>query len=766
MPAPRPRDLAAARRDRDAPQRRGRGAHEQRHLRRDRRRRRAVATRSTPPRTTSRTRRPPASTATASRFARRSAAAKSRRRRDRRAPARRAIDSQAGALTHDRQPARPRARRRRLLRRRRPHSGPRYTRAGNFQLDDQRNLVTADGIAVRGEGGAPINVPPDAQAGQRRRRRHGQRRRQAGRQARARAVRAEPDEARGRHAVRGDRQARWPATRRRCARGMLESSQRQRRARRRRSREGVAHLRVADARSSRAITTSRAARRASSAHPSKEGRTAMFRSLATAASGMEAQQTKLDVTANNIANVSTNGFKKGRAEFADLMYQTAARRPARRRATARNAPSGDRDRPRHAARRDLARRSARASSTRPATRSTSRSRATATCRVTLPNGDDRLHAQRRAADRAPRASSSPPTATRSSATSRSRPTRTSVTIAADGTVSATVAEPDPADRARQDPDRDVREPRRASRRRAARCSARPSASGTAVLGAPGRRRRRRAAPGHARGLERQRRRGDDRSDLRPARVRDQLARHQGRRRDARRDGAAPMKERRCCRARRSSRAGRSPRRGRVARATPIRRRGPRSSRMLPAGLGVAHVYLPADLAALDADPTGRRSSCRASCAPAARASRSPSAASRTVWVPGRDRRGRRRRGRAARARRRRRRSPTTTSRSNAARPTASRRRARHRWSARPVTARSPPARRSRAHGRRAAAAARARHAGRDRRSGAARSTIRGTGTLELAARPGEPATARLAATKTRRPRHARRPGHRRRRRSP
>jgi flagellar basal-body rod protein FlgG len=48
----------------------------------------------------------------------------------------------------------------------------------------------------------------------------------------------------------------------------------------------------------------------------------MFRSLATAASGMEAQQTKLDVTANNIANVSTNGFKKGRAEFADLIYQT------------------------------------------------------------------------------------------------------------------------------------------------------------------------------------------------------------------------------------------------------------------------------------------------------------------------------------------------------------------------------------------------------------------------------------------------------------
>ncbi|HEY0189986.1 MAG TPA: flagellar basal-body rod protein FlgF [Kofleriaceae bacterium] len=40
--------------------------------------------------------------------------------------------------------------------------GERYTRAGNFQLDDQRNLVTADGLKVRGQGGAPITFPPDA----------------------------------------------------------------------------------------------------------------------------------------------------------------------------------------------------------------------------------------------------------------------------------------------------------------------------------------------------------------------------------------------------------------------------------------------------------------------------------------------------------------------------------------------------------------------------------------------------------------------------
>lgn len=48
----------------------------------------------------------------------------------------------------------------------------------------------------------------------------------------------------------------------------------------------------------------------------------MIKSLNTAATGMAAQQTNMDVIANNIANVSTNGFKKSRAEFEDLMYQT------------------------------------------------------------------------------------------------------------------------------------------------------------------------------------------------------------------------------------------------------------------------------------------------------------------------------------------------------------------------------------------------------------------------------------------------------------
>ncbi len=47
----------------------------------------------------------------------------------------------------------------------------------------------------------------------------------------------------------------------------------------------------------------------------------MIRSLYIAKTGLEAQQTNLDVISNNLANVSTNGFKKSRAVFEDLLYQ-------------------------------------------------------------------------------------------------------------------------------------------------------------------------------------------------------------------------------------------------------------------------------------------------------------------------------------------------------------------------------------------------------------------------------------------------------------
>jgi flagellar basal-body rod protein FlgG len=45
------------------------------------------------------------------------------------------------------------------------------------------------------------------------------------------------------------------------------------------------------------------------------------RSLAIAATGMNAQQTNVSVIANNIANINTTGFKRARAEFTDLLYQ-------------------------------------------------------------------------------------------------------------------------------------------------------------------------------------------------------------------------------------------------------------------------------------------------------------------------------------------------------------------------------------------------------------------------------------------------------------
>jgi flagellar basal-body rod protein FlgG len=49
----------------------------------------------------------------------------------------------------------------------------------------------------------------------------------------------------------------------------------------------------------------------------------MIRSLYTSATGMNAQQLNIDVIANNLANVNTTGFKRGKVNFQDLLYQVA-----------------------------------------------------------------------------------------------------------------------------------------------------------------------------------------------------------------------------------------------------------------------------------------------------------------------------------------------------------------------------------------------------------------------------------------------------------
>ena len=65
----------------------------------------------------------------------------------------------------------------------------------------------------------------------------------------------------------------------------------------------------------------------------------MISSLWIAKTGLDAQQTNMDVIANNLANVSTNGFKRQRAVFEDLMYQTM-RQPGAQSSEQTTLPSG------------------------------------------------------------------------------------------------------------------------------------------------------------------------------------------------------------------------------------------------------------------------------------------------------------------------------------------------------------------------------------------------------------------------------------------
>ncbi|MCP5244659.1 MAG: flagellar basal-body rod protein FlgG [Burkholderiales bacterium] len=65
----------------------------------------------------------------------------------------------------------------------------------------------------------------------------------------------------------------------------------------------------------------------------------MIRSLWISKTGLDAQQTKMDVISNNLANVSTNGFKRARAVFEDLLYQTI-RQPGAQSSQQTQLPSG------------------------------------------------------------------------------------------------------------------------------------------------------------------------------------------------------------------------------------------------------------------------------------------------------------------------------------------------------------------------------------------------------------------------------------------
>ena len=65
----------------------------------------------------------------------------------------------------------------------------------------------------------------------------------------------------------------------------------------------------------------------------------MSQSLWIAKTGLDAQQTKMATISNNLANVSTNGFKRGRAIFEDLLYQNV-RQPGAQSSQDTQLPSG------------------------------------------------------------------------------------------------------------------------------------------------------------------------------------------------------------------------------------------------------------------------------------------------------------------------------------------------------------------------------------------------------------------------------------------
>ncbi|WP_105381465.1 flagellar basal-body rod protein FlgG [Neorhizobium alkalisoli] len=65
-----------------------------------------------------------------------------------------------------------------------------------------------------------------------------------------------------------------------------------------------------------------------------------MRALSVAATGMDAQQTNLEVIANNIANINTTGYKRARAEFSDLLYQSERAQGVPNRANQAIVPEG------------------------------------------------------------------------------------------------------------------------------------------------------------------------------------------------------------------------------------------------------------------------------------------------------------------------------------------------------------------------------------------------------------------------------------------
>ena len=260
-----------------------------------------------------------------------------------------------------------------------------------------------------------------------------------------------------------------------------------------------------------------------------------MRALAIAATGMSAQQTNVEVIANNIANINTTASSAPRAEFTDLLYQAerlAGRaQPRRRERRCRKAPSiglgvahGRRPQPAHPGAAGQYRQPARPGAQRPRL---------------VP---DRRRRTARRSTRAPAPSTRTPTGQLVTARRLRRASRRSpfppdtvdvvVNEIGPGLRHASAARPAPQQLGQLTLANFANEP--ASSRSAATSIARPPPPARPMIGVPG-------DPGFgtsaglSRGLQRRSGQGDHRADLGAARLRDELQGHPG----GRRDGRAP-----------------------------------------------------------------------------------------------------------------------------------------------------------------------------------------------------------------------------------
>ena len=253
----------------------------------------------------------------------------------------------------------------------------------------------------------------------------------------------------------------------------------------------------------------------------------MIRALYTAASGMAAQQANIDTVANNLANVNTAGFKKSRMEFEDLVYQQITVPGSDTSTSADVAPVGLEiglgTRP-IATARDF---------------STGNLKATngpldiglqgaGFFQITMPSGETGYT----------RAGAFHLSSDGLLVTSEGYQVQpgitipkdaTSVSISKDGVVSVQIAGQTSTQQVGTLELGDVPEPGRPARARWKHVCRDDRSRATPTTGAPGSEGIRHADAGLPRRLERQRGRGDGQHDPRPARVRSQLARREGRR---------------------------------------------------------------------------------------------------------------------------------------------------------------------------------------------------------------------------------------------